>query len=284
LPVSGRLVKPERFASGLALSRGYRVYWFEDGEGPALGLDCPTYGCVAVAFDGARATTMRYEGSAWRRDLTSESGWQSLWPERRQGRDVIYFSLALAPDGQRAALGMTDCTVELVGRAGPDGPTLRPALSAEEIERQRVYAVAFSPDGALLAAGAGRSGFVDDPREEWFGRGGGLYLYDVARAELLAAFPTPRDDITALAFAPDGSLLFAGSTDCTIRVVDVQTRQEVAVLSGHIGGVNGLTFSPDGQLLASAGGDGLVRLWPWRQLLGRPAPTAAPPARRRKRS
>jgi hypothetical protein len=284
-PVSGRLVEPERFASGVTLSRGYRVYWFDDeAQGPVPSRGCPNYGCVAVAFEGALATTLRYDGSAWRRDLTSESGWQEVWPERRGGRHVIYFSLALSPDGQRIALGMTECSVELLGRSGADGPTLRPPLPAAEIERQRVYAVAFSPDGALLAAGAGRSGFVDDPSENWFGRGGGLYLYDVARAELLAAFPTPRDDVTALAFAPDGALLFAGSTDCTIRVVEVQTRQEVAVLSGHIGGVNGLAFSPDGQLLASAGGDGLVRLWPWRQVLGRPAPTAGAPARRRKRS
>jgi WD40 repeat protein len=148
-----------------------------------------------------------------------------------------------------------------------------------------VYALAFSPDGKLLAAGAGRSGFVDDPSENWFGRGGGLYLHDVSKGECVVTFPTPNDDITAVAFAPDGSLLFAGSTDCSVRVVDVSTRQEIAVLRGHVGGVNSLAFSPDGKTLASAGGDGLVRLWPWRQILGRPEQqdTATAPAGKERR-
>jgi WD40 repeat protein len=79
-------------------------------------------------------------------------------------------------------------------------------------------------------------------------------------------------------------LLFAGSTDCSIRVIDVAKKKELAILSGHVGGVNALAFSPDGNVLASAGGDGLVRLWPWRQLLGRPEKRARTRSRRAERS
>jgi WD40 repeat protein len=93
----------------------------------------------------------------------------------------------------------------------------------------------------------------------------------VAKGEHLLGIAMPNDDITAVAFAPDGSLVFYGSTDCSIHVVDVATRAVVAVLGGHVGGVNALTFSLDGKTLASAGGDGLVRLWPWRQVLEWPA-------------
>jgi hypothetical protein len=285
----GEAVAPS--PAGLALSDGYPLFWFDDtGRGPALRLPVPP-SCVSMTFQGTTATAAGYNGAGWRRDLTAAGEWAPLWPERRRGRDIIYSSVAVAPGGTKVALGRTDCAVELFDLPGSDGPMLQPVPGGDHLEFERVYRLAFSPDGKLLAAGAGTSGFVTNPREEWRGRGGGLYLYDAVKGEFLAGIPTTRDDILAVAFSPDGSLLFFGSTDCTVRVLGVGTRQEVAVLSGHVGGVNALAFSPDGTTLASAGGDGLVRLWPWRTLLERPEnpsePTAkkpsARPARKRKR-
>jgi hypothetical protein len=265
---SGRMVDPSRSAAGVALTSGYRTYWI--GEGGETVTEAGPGSCVAQVFEGTAATTVDYAGAGWRRDLAAEGDWAQVWPERRGNRDVICFTVAVAPGGAKVATGWTESVVEVTDPHGGDLVTLRPAAGGEDAERQRIFSLAFSPDGGLLAAGAGRSGFVTDPREEWRGRAGGLYLYDVARGELLAGFPAPNDDVMAVAFSPDGALLFAGSTDCTVRVVDVVARQEVAVLSGHVGGVNALVFSPDGATLASAGGDGLVRLWPWRQLLARP--------------
>ncbi len=285
-PAGGQLLEAADAGEGVVLSSGWRAYWVEDEQqGPVFGLYAPqTSATDSLAFQGTQAAAVSYDGAAWRRDLTARGDWEEVWPGRRDTRNIIYFTIALAPGGAKAALGRTQCTVELVDWPdGDEGPALRPVLPEEEIERQRIYALAFSPDGKLLAAGAGRSGFVDDPREEWFGRGGGLYLYDAVKGQPLASLPAPNDDYTAVAFSPDGALLFAGSTDCCVHVVDVAARQEVAVLSGHVGGVNALCFSPDGHTLASAGGDGLVRLWPWRQLLARPeAPAPAAPAPRRR--
>jgi WD40 repeat protein len=282
-----QLVEPADVGDGVALTSGWCAFWAREGhQEPVFSRVGPSKSATdSLAFQGTHAAAVCYDGEAWRCDLTARGSWEQCWPVRRDTRNIIFFTMALAPGGAKAALGRTQCAVELVDwPGGGEGPTLRPALPEEQIERQRVYAIAFSPDGKLLAAGAGRSGFVDDPREEWFGRGGGLYLYDAVKGEPLASFPAPNDDYTAVAFSPDGALLFAGSTDCAIHVVDVATRQEMAVLSGHVGGVNALCFSPDGQTLASAGGDGLVRLWPWRQLLARPeAPTPAAPAPRRRR-
>jgi hypothetical protein len=275
---SGGALPGTRPQAGLALSSGVQGFWVRQGaKRPALGLPYLS-ACVALAFEGTRATGMCYDGAGFEREMTARGDWEPSWPERRGGRDVIYFSIAPAPGGTKVALGRTECAVELFDRAGGGERVLQPALS-EEVERQRVYALAFSPDGKLLAAGAGTSGFVDDPSEGWFGRGGGLYLYDAVKGGLLASFPAPNDDIMALAFSPDGSLLFYGSTDCTVRVVDAAARQEIATLSGHVGGVNALALSPDGNTLASAGGDGLVRLWPWRQLLAREEGLSARPGR-----
>jgi hypothetical protein len=259
---------PADLAAGLLLPAPSNPYWFEEGRPPCR-VQSPTRS-VHFACHGSIAAAVDYDGAGWVRELRPGAEWVEGWPARRDNRNVIYFAVALSPDGGKVALGRHG-GVERVGRAGEEGVLLAiPGPRAKDAREQRVYAVAFSPDGALLAAGAGLSGFVDDPSENWFGRGGGLYLFDVVRGDCVLAVPTPQDDIVAVAFSPDGTLLFAGSTDCTVRVFDVARRAEAAVLSGHVGGVNALAFSPDGETLASAGGDGLVRLWPWRALLGRP--------------
>lgn len=222
----------------------------------------------AVVFHGTTVVALGYDGSVSSREMAKpKSRWHTHWGDRRDGRPNIYFSLAFDPAKTRLALGMTDATVELLDWPAGGGRSLQPPSAFGELAVQRVFALAFSPDGKLLACGIGRSGFVDDPSENWWGRGGGVVVYDAATGDVRATFPTPNDDILAVAFSPDGTLLFVGSTDCTVWAIDVAQWTEVVRLSGHVGGVNALAFSPDGETLASAGGDGMVRLWPWRQLV-----------------
>ena len=68
--------------------------------------------------------------------------------------------------------------------------------------------------------------------------------------------------VTALAFAPDGRTLISGSTDATIRLWDVTSKQILKkTLEGHLAAVQGLAFAPDGKSFASASRDKSVRLW-----------------------
>ena len=60
--------------------------------------------------------------------------------------------------------------------------------------------------------------------------------------------------------SPDGRTLASGSYD-TVRLWDVASRQQVAVLEGHTGLVHPEAFSPDGTTLASGSRDKTVRLW-----------------------
>ncbi|OJF10065.1 nSTAND1 domain-containing NTPase [Couchioplanes caeruleus] len=70
------------------------------------------------------------------------------------------------------------------------------------------------------------------------------------------------DNVWAVAFSPDGTLLATASYDRTIRLWNPATGQPVGEpLIGHTGAVTGAAFSPDGTLLATAGSDGTVRLW-----------------------
>ena len=60
---------------------------------------------------------------------------------------------------------------------------------------------------------------------------------------------------------PDGGSLLSGSDDDTVRLWDIELRQEVAAFSGHAANVNSVAFSPDGRILASGSDDATVRLW-----------------------
>jgi WD40 repeat protein len=67
--------------------------------------------------------------------------------------------------------------------------------------------------------------------------------------------------VPALVFSPDGKTLASASCEHTVKLWDVKTRKEVAILAGHAGAVFSLAFSPDGKTLASASWDGTIKLW-----------------------
>jgi WD40 repeat protein len=106
-----------------------------------------------------------------------------------------------------------------------------------------VLALAWSPDGSLLAVSAG----------EW------VHLYETKSFGEVRILETGVWT-PALVFAPDGQTLATGSRDGSIRLWDPNSGELLRAFSSHPKGVNSLDFSPDGSLLATAGNDGMVRL------------------------
>ncbi len=115
----------------------------------------------------------------------------------------------------------------------------------------RVTALAFSPDGQLLATGSG------DPS-----RSGELKIWNAQNGTLVGAVPDAHSDtILGLEFSPDGRYLATASTDRFAKVFEVESRQLAKTFEGHTHHVLDVAWKADGKVLATCGADGDIKLW-----------------------
>jgi WD40 repeat protein len=134
-----------------------------------------------------------------------------------------------------------------------------------------VLAVAFSPDGKLLASGDAE---------------GVVKVWDRRALRETLTLRGHRGAVRAVAFSPDGKSLASGGANGVVRLWAAASGERLATLAGHAAGVTGLAFDPTGRQgdhrLASTGGEplsGELKLWrdptkrraqgvrPWQNLL-----------------
>jgi serine/threonine protein kinase len=110
-----------------------------------------------------------------------------------------------------------------------------------------VWSVALSPDGKIIAAGAG---MWDQPGE--------VGVWNLATREPLQRY-SEELGVASVALSPNGKLLASGSWSGHVRVHDWAAGKQL--FDFPIGDVARVAFSPDGQLLATATEDKAAQLW-----------------------
>jgi WD40 repeat protein len=255
---------------------------------------------VSVSFnpDGSLLATGDVDGKIclWRvvdgqqvLTLTGHTGW--IW------------TVAFSPDGKTLASCSDDPLIRLWDVQNLDFEQSNTANLAEVSDSShlsvtclntlqghlsRVWTIAFSPDGQMLASGSedqtirlwnardgtcltvlqGHTGGVTSVNFSPNGQilasasdNSSIRLWSVARGTTLKTLSGHTRWVWAVAFSPDGQTLASGSDDRTIRLWDVQTGICRKTLQGHTSWVTSLSFSPNGQTLASGSEDASVRLW-----------------------
>jgi WD40 repeat protein len=201
--------------------------------------------CAGLGFsrDGQTLVTSTYQGhiTLWRMpegtklaSYASEQNGLSTLLDFAATPDLSFAAQAILPNGQKR--------IRVVDLRDGKG------LWSAEVAKVLVTALAFSPDGKLLASAGG------------FGESD-IRLWDVATGKEIGRLEGHQSWVGALVFWPDGSKLASASADQTIRIWDVASRKCLDVMRGHREEVWRLALLPDNRTLVSGSKDGEVCLW-----------------------
>jgi WD40 repeat protein len=175
-------------------------------------------------------------------------------------QEVLLWDLAAAKLAKRIGAGQLTGPVRALayvdeGRSlavGEAGPSASGAVKVFDVQtgklsvafkepKEAVYALARSPDGALLAAGCADAM---------------AYVWSIKDKKLVTTLKDHGDWVLGVAFSPDGKQLATASADRTLMTWEVGTWTRLASLK-EAEPIGGAAFSADGmQLAAVVGGPG----------------------------
>ncbi len=205
-----------------------KVWDVDNGELVAAFEHAEVVTSIAFTSDGQRLLTASRDHVARLWDLGHAVG------KPPHEVDSVIHALATSPDNSSVAAAADDSVVTIWRASGEP-------LALHE-HNGRVFAVAYSRDGRLLASG---------------GEDAGAILWDATTGKKTAVLGPHAGAIRTLAFAPDGQLATAGDEG----VVRLWTAGKPSGTLRHDKPLLQLAYAPDGSLLAGVDGNGRVVIW-----------------------
>ncbi len=155
-------------------------------------------------------------------------------------------AIAYSKEDNGFATGNREGGIVLYDATGKRRVRLRGHAGLLNKEDKEIWALAFSPDGNILASGS------EDKT---------VRLWNTENGKNLTILKNHKSRILSVTFSHDGEILASGDADGIIRLWSVETNDELAALIGHTNGISALTASPDGRTIASGSYDGTIRFW-----------------------
>jgi WD40 repeat protein len=202
------------------------------------------YGAFAASYspDGKSLAAVAADGKL---TVFDTSTWKIKYQVEAHSGQVR--ALAYSRDGKYIATGGGDSTAKVWDAA--TGKNIY-AFGGEKGNQFGIEAVTFNLDGSTLFVGG------DNDKA--------IYAWDMTTGKFgytLNAVGDPQTIINGLAVSPNGKILASSGSDRLIRLWNLETREILMQIPGHVDWVYGLAFSPDGLSLISASADRTIRVW-----------------------
>jgi WD40 repeat protein len=156
-------------------------------------------------------------------------------------------AIDISPDSTRLVLGEHTSGSEGVLRVFDTVTLVEQAQVNISVGFYIPCAIAFSPDGDLIASGT---------------TSGAVQVWDAGSLSNIATIRGHHGHITSVGFSPDASQIVSGSLDATVRIQSVASSEEpLTPIPGHDARVTQVVFSSDRSRLVSGSFDKTVRIW-----------------------
>jgi WD40 repeat protein len=249
---------------------------------------------AAFSPDGRRIVTASQDATA--RLWDAATGQPIGQPLRHEG---ILGSAAFSPDGKRIVTASGDTWHGILrlwnaATGQPIGQPLEQLIGPAGGLPDRIWSVAFSPDGRRIVAAFGESAllwnaetrqligqplrheasvssaaFSPDGKRIVTASQNAAWLWNAETGQLIGeplrhqSARFAADWVKSAAFRPDGKRILTASQDAAWLWYDESGTWRISAtrLGGHAGPVRSAAFSPDGERVVTSSGDRTARLW-----------------------